>query len=386
MKKFSPSFTLVALLSMFLSRCSDDPNNVGINILPQKDALKADSVEIKATSDTTFLFRTSGSPTRLLIGSYQNLRARTLLQFAGFSAIPVNAIIDSATLALNISYRFKDSTGNLGFEVHEMLHAWNEQTFTWDSSNVPGTYRSTSDTTFLKAITIQDSIVKLRIDNLVSKWVLSGTNSPEGLIFIPDSISTNIVLGISNDVASTAPNLRVAYHNASDTTLTLLTLSFIPLQSSFVANGGPPLSSTVRYLQAGVAYRELMRFDSLSTVVPKKVSILQATLEVAADPASSLLNSASHDSILVYFLRDNTSPYVTQALGTLCVPAYNGTQKIFRSDIKNIVQQWVTHEPNYGIVFRTYNEFISLDRVALYGSNAAFSLKPKLKIVYTILP
>jgi hypothetical protein len=384
MKKFFLTFTLAALLLRLLSGCSDDPNAVGLNMLPPKDVLKIDSAETRATSDTTFLYRTSGSSTRLLLGSYQNLRARMLLQFAGFSAIPVNAIIDSATLNFNISYRFKASTRNfLAFEVHKMLRGWSEQTFTWDSSDVPGTYRSTSDTIFENFITIQDTIVSLRIDNLVHEWIQSGNNSPEGVIFIPDTISTNIVLGISNDAVSTVPTLTVAYHSPSDTTLTL---KLSPLQSTSVGNGNPPVSSTMRYIQAGVAYRALLRFDSLVSVVPSKVSVLQATLEIATDTVSSIFNDVSHDSILVYLLKDNTPPYTNEVLGTLCIPAYNGVQKIFRSDIRNMVQQWVTQGPNYGIAIRTFNEFTSLDRVALYNSKAAPSLKPKLKIVYTILP
>src|SRR5260221_494505 len=154
----------------------------------------------------------------------------------------------------------------------------------------------------------------------------------------------------------------------------------------FVADGPVPVSLTERYIQAGVAYRELLRFDSLSAALPNRVSILKAVLEIATDTASSLFNRVSQDSILAYMTRDNTAPYDTLTFGTLCKPSFDGTQKTFQADIKNIVQQWATNGPNYGIVLRTYNEFSTLDRVALYRATPVSSRTPKLKIVYTILP
>src|ERR1041385_7154656 len=47
--------------------------------------------------------------------------------------------------------------------------------------------------------------------------------------------------------------------------------------------------------------------------------------------------------------KSNTAPYSSLALATVCQPGVNGAQKVFRSDIKNTVQQWVTNQPNYGI-------------------------------------
>ncbi len=74
------------------------------------------------------------------------------------------------------------------------------------------------------------------------------------------------------------------------------------------------------------------------------------------------------------------------ALGTNCTPAYVGAQKIYRADIKAIVQQWFIHEPNNGVLLRAGAELTTLDRFALYGANASAALRPRLKITYTILP
>ncbi len=381
---YLPLFLAVCL---FLS-CSDDPNEVGIHMLPPQDMLNIDSVVTYATSDTTYLSRTTGSSTRLLIGSYRDhipniyLKSRMLLQFSGFTRVLSTATVDSAVLSFTINYRFKDSAGVLGFDVHKMLHYWNERTFTWDSSTVPGRYRTAPDTTFLQPISVHDSTIRLRIDTLVQGWISSGTNTPEGLILIPDTISSNIVLGMSNDPAA-FPVLTIAYHNVSDTTVKLI---LYPTQSMFVADGPIPASPTLRYIQSGVAFRELLRFDSLFTRLPSRVSILSARLEIATDTGTSLFNNVSQDSILTYMARDNTLPYDTLAFGTLCQPSLDGAQKIFQADIKNIIQQWATNSPNRGIVLRTYNEFFTLDRVALYKAYPLSPRTPKIKILYTILP
>src|ERR1041385_7605187 len=261
-------------LSLMLSSCSDEPNAVGINLIPPNDAIKIDSLETTATFDTTFLFRTTGSSSKLLVGNYNNgtgqhLKARTLLQFSGFLSVPPGFQIDSAILRLTADYRFKDSTGILGFEVHEMVRPWNEATFTWDSSNSSGAFQTVADTSFLKAITPQDTVIRIRIDTLVRDWVRTSNNAPYGIILIPDSISTNIVLGFRNEDQATAPRLTIIYHDTS----TSDSLVLLPTQTMFVGDGDIPVSTSLRYLQSGVAFRDLIRFDSLVSALPRNVII-----------------------------------------------------------------------------------------------------------------
>ncbi len=383
MKNILLALILFSVSALMFLECSDEPGSVGLGVLPRNDTLRVDSTSLYATSDTTFLLRASGSPTRLMVGSYQDLRARLLLQYSGFSNVPATAILDSAILSFNVDYRFKDSTGIFGFEVHKMLRSWHELTFTWDTSNYPNTYRSTPDTNILRIIGINDTILRVRIDRLAQEWIASGVNAPEGLILIPDTLTTNLILGMRNEFSTLAPSLTISYHHPADTTVNLV---LTPIQSSYVANGSPPSTPQLRDIQAGVVYRELLKFDSLSGTLPARVSILHATLDIATDRTSSLLTSGSTDSLLVYMTTNQVSPYKSLAYSTLCVPAFVGSQKVYRADIRNIVQQWVTVSQNYGLIIRTYNETTTLDRVALYGAGASGAVRPKLSIVYSILP
>lgn len=387
MKKIQFILFVIVLVSLVLASCSDDPGDVGLGILPPQDALEIDSVNIIATSDTTFLIRNTGSSAKLMLGNYDNgagqrMKAKMLLQFGGILSVPAGAIVDSAVLKLTIDYRFKNTSGVFGFKIHEMTVPWSEATFTWDSANVPGTFQSVADTSLLQMISTNDSALSVRVDTLIHDWIRGGINVPKGIILIPDSLSTNIILGARNEEAATAPRLTIWYHDSTDTNSFVL----LPIQSMYVGDGDIPVSSGLRYLQSGISYRELMRFDSISQFIPSKAIITQAFFEVAGDTNASIMNAYSHDSLIVYLVRDNTAPYSSLALGMLCEPALQGTQKVYRADIKAIVQQWTTNFPNYGIVLKNYNETASFDRIALYGTQAAPLLRPKLKILYTLLP
>ena len=83
-------------LALFLTGCSDDPNLVGLGVLPPQDSLQILARETFATSDTTILSRVVGGSSTLLLGTYETLEARTLLAFSGISAIPQTAVLDSA--------------------------------------------------------------------------------------------------------------------------------------------------------------------------------------------------------------------------------------------------------------------------------------------------
>lgn len=352
--------------------CSDEPNAVGLGILPPQDSLHIDSAVVSATSDVTFLKRIRSTATTLLLGRDQGLEGRTMLYFAGLSSIPATATLDSATLSLRVNYRFKDSSGTLGFEVRKMKTSFLQNTYTWDSLAVPGAFSDTVSGTFLKNITPLDSTLIARVDTtLIRQFMLSDNGS---VVLLP---SANIVVGVVNNLAT----LKVYYHNGDTTARTS---SFLPTVGAYVADGSIPATPSSIILQAGLVQRGIVRFDSLA--IPRQASITQAFLEVAIDTTSSLTNSYSNKTLLAFLLRGTTAPYDSVALGTVCTQSYRGNQLIFRANVKSIVQQWLTREPNYGIVLRTAGEFTSFDRFVLHSSSAPAGLRPRLNITYTLLP
>lgn len=370
---------LALLLVLAASGCSDEPNGVGAGLLPGSDSLRVSTAEVRATGDTTFLRRIRGSSTTLLLGSDQGVQARTLLLFAGLSLVPSSATLDSAVLRLRIVYHFKDSSGFAGIEAHRFTRPFTAESFTWDTTTAAGAYSDTVSGSLLQSITPADTLIAVRIDTaLIRQWMQTDNGS---MILLPTG---NTVIGIGNTTSATADTralLTVSYHDSADTTITLARAATL---GAFVADGTIPMPSDRVVLQSGVVTRGIIRFDSLP--IPRQASITQAFLELPIDTAASLLNSYSNDNLIVYLLRGTTAPWDSVALGTAGTPVTENGQKFYRAGVKSTVQQWLTRQPNLGIVVRATGEFNTLDRFVLYGAEAAPGLRPRLKITYTVLP
>lgn len=375
MRAFFPA-TLYLLTLLLLIGCSEDPNSTGIDFM---DRLTLDSIQSVATFDTTILTRLPGTSTTLLTGRYQDYEARSLIEFA-LPLFDAGTTLDSAVVIFNINYRFKDSSGQYGFSAHSMTRSWAPQTFTWDS--IPGTSDPSSSGSFIGTVSSSDSTLRFRLDTLlIRQWSQAGSGS---MMLVP-SLTAGMILGFSNAATVSAdlrPELVVSYHDTADTTIELRRRSS---RASFVANADFPAQAGRFYVSAAIGYRGIIRFDSLA--VPLNASITQAVLEVTVDPAGSLTNAFTRDSLIVYLMRKNVSPFDSLALGLVCQPVVVGPQKVFRADIRSIVQLWTTgREKNYGLLFRPYGEFTTIDRFSLYGIDGPPGLQPKLTITYTVVP
>ncbi len=242
------------MLSCCAPGCSDEPNAVGIKILPPQDSLHIVTYVASATSSSSFLDRVRGTSSTFLLGKTNGIEARTMLRFAGISAIPLTSVIDSAVLSLPINYRFKDSSGTLGFEVHRMLLPFTGTTFTWDSTTASGVYSDTVSGTFLRNITNQDTVLRLRIDTtLIKQWQQTDNGA---IILLPNAVGANVVVGVSN--ITSFPQLTVSYHDSADTIMTIAPTSTSGL---FLADGPLPVLPASFVLQAGIVYRGIVRFD-----------------------------------------------------------------------------------------------------------------------------
>ncbi len=367
----------IILLSLIVaSGCSDDPSEIGAGLVSPTDTVHVRYYSTGGTSDLSYLYRINGINS-ILVGKYEEIEVRALLQFPTLSSLPDTAIIDSAILKVPINYTFMDSLGRISANIHSLLKSWTLSTFTWDSSIVPGFYSNSPDAAFDHTLSSGDTAFFIHIETLINSWMEDSTDSSRGLIMIPDLGVTTTIAG----AVSKSPVLTISYRNDSgDTTHTL---SLNPSQQTFAANGSVPSSGLHTFLQAGISYRSIIRFDSLT--LPRSVSITEAILEFTIDESSSLFNEKTRDTVTAHFLRTNNYPYDTIALGTVCLPKETGGKKIYQGNIKSIVQQWVIGTPNYGIVLRPLGEYSTFDRFAIYGS-ASDSLKPKLSITYTILP
>jgi hypothetical protein len=328
---------------------------------------------------------TSSGSTRAgttLIGAYQGIETRSALQFSGFTALATTVSIDSAVLSLAVNYRFKEPSGTLAFSVHEILSSWSQDSLAWANTLDPAFASPGAAYRFLKNISPADTFVTVHVDSLVRKWVAAGLNAPNGLLLLPELLSTDIIAGSEPSVPlETRPAIKIYYRTTpADTQQPALTL--ITSQRAFVATSPQPVAPGKFFVQGGVSYRGRITFDSLA--IPAHASITQAVLEVSLDGAASLTNTHTRDSLIVHLLRKNLYPFDSLALGTLCLPAMNGSQKVYRATITPIIQQWISREPNFGLVLRPYGEFIAVDRFGIHGAAAPQALRPKLTITYTV--
>jgi hypothetical protein len=372
-------FLILILLS---TRCSNDPDETGLGLVSPQDTIKILSSATGATHDTTFIARISGGST--LIGLSDGIESRALLQFFGFNAIPGTAPVDSAVIEIPLNYWFRDSGGTMAFSAYEMLTSWSTTSFTWSASDSTGIHNTTPCASFLKNLQSTDTVLSFRIDSLARSWVQTGTYAPNGIIIMPNTISTNVIAGTRPSAYSdTRPLIKVFYRDTT-TADTTITWSSLAAQQAFVADATPVVYPGTIVVQAGVAYRGVIRFDSLS--LPPNVSITRATLRLVRDDAHSLLNPQIRDSLLAYLLLKSGPPYDSLALGSLCSPADSSGFHIYTADVRTIVQQWIIRKPNFGIVLRPYGEPTTFDRFSIYGSSAIAGLRPRLTITYTVLP
>jgi hypothetical protein len=182
-------------------------------------------------------------------------------------------------------------------------------------------------------------------------------------------------------LSDTRPLLTI---NSRDSAGTPDTVNLRSPRSIFVANATLPSLPQRTFIQAGVDYPVLLRFDSLA--LPPKVSVVEASLVFAIDEGASSLNAYSRDSLIAYLTRKDVYPYDSLILGSVCSPELIGIQKYYKANVRNIVQQWISREPNHGFAIHSYAEFTTLDRFSVYGADAPPNLRPKLTVSYTLFP
>lgn len=374
MIRFIPCSTLITFVIAYFIGCSKDPNAVGIGIIPNTDTLRTYIVETHATWDTTYSHRLVGGFFQLHIGQYQNLEAKTLLEFTDIPKLPPLSMIESTYIALEISYRFKDSSGQLDFSAHKMLHTWDERTFTRDSL-VSGSYETNTLASFQQVIKSEDRIIRLFFDTLLSRsWCDSGRSS---IILIPKH--SDIIVGCVR------PTFYVVYKDSLDSTQTI---KKFPKQQTFITTGDPPSISDILFLQAGKAWRSFLRFDSdtLKKLASQKVSITRAILEITMNDYASLSNFVN-DTLVVFLERRGKYPYDSLALPSLCTKKDDTNSRVYSAEVNSIVQQWITNSSGFGIVLTTFRETTTFDRFAIYSSTAVNTAnRPKIIITYTVLP
>jgi hypothetical protein len=371
---FLPFILILGLLSY--NGCTDDPPNaVGSDVLPVNDGFNILSYDTTASSSSTYLNRIGGVSTVMMLGKYQDNEARSLLSFTIDSTLYPKSRIDSATLNFRITYKYKDSLGTIGFEIHNMRTDFTPGTYTWDSLTT-SSYSDTVLGTYTAAIQPGDTILSVRLDTgAVRSWV---NNKKSSLILLPTNAST-MILGLAtvNSNESYQPKLSIAYHDSVDSTHVD---SIFTMQRVSITNCALPSVTQHVFVQGSIAERGLMKFDVSG--IPKNASVTQATLQLSLDTTISVLGYSSDSSVIAEIALDDSAKPTEGGLygkGT-----FQNSHTVTFS-IASVVQQWVTNRVNHGLVLRVLSEYVKFDRYSFYDATAPSSLKPKLSIKYSVV-
>ena len=389
MQRF-PAFLLlcISLLLLLLAGCSNDPPSAvgkGLVLRSGKDSLKVTGKTFLAISDSTVLNRITGNSIYLLLGKAEGVESRMLLRFSTVNGDTSSTGIESAVLYLRPVYLFKDTIGRLAFSIHlANSTVWDPKTFLWDSSNAPGFVNDTIAGRFNHTISASDTQIAIHLDtSIVRRWVAAGVGS---MILMP-SDSSNILGGFfNNSLYSVVPRCVITYHSSTDT----LPHTYEATAATFVANAPPfsiPAGASRFYTQSAVARRGIVKFNV--SAIERGATISSAILEVTIDPTLSTFTTPRRDTMLAHL--NLASAGDSLGYGVLNMTT-DSTQRVISFQVNTIVQKWVNHMyssngfANNGFVLRNYSEFSGGERIAFYGAHADSLHRPRLHIIYTLVP
>jgi hypothetical protein len=370
-------FSLPLIISVLIG-CKDEPTSIGIGLLSPNDIVRLDTVTTVATDGVTIRKRiNTGGSQNILVGRYQGYEARTLLLFSPIPDTLKDATVLSATLVLRQSYRFGNAQGNLSFTVNEVRQGWTQYGVTWDSVTT-GFFDAAARGSFDGAVADSDSVVVSVDPSLVKSWfTASGTSPILGMMLLPTPSSTMVVgfHSFQSLESSSWPLLTVTYAKGTVQD----TISFAAGADTFVANvENLPPDPSLMFVQAGVAYRPIVRFEF--PTVPEHSGIHQATLELTLNRTASQLNSFTVDSLFAFLAVnadsvDSRFPILGRRL--------DQTSDVYTFTITPFVQRWINGGPNVGLQLEAWAEAWTLDLFTFYSPSASPTLRPKLRVFFS---
>lgn len=373
------------LCGFLLFGCADELTEQNALTPPfiASDLLVKDTT-VYATGSSTFRVYVPMNGPVNLVGRSSNYVAQAAMQFFP-SLFPDRDTIDvlSADLTLRCVSWFGDSTGTFAFTVHKITREWSPSTMNWDSVG-PGFYESTTRGEYSGTISADTQSVVVSLDTaMVREWLRPNTITSHGILFVPTTAST-VVRGLhAFDFDSTHfyPTLKVVARGPSGA---VDTSSYNFGIDTFVGNiDNLNSNQELLYLQSGVVYRSIIRFDLAG--IPRGAIINTADLLLDRDLFSSRLTRFSGDSSAVAHMLFSADSSVFQAR-TAAGRLISDTLSTYSFDIRNTAQVWLK-ESNYGLILRmpSLSEFSSFNLLTFFNERATDpAVRPRIRIVYTV--
>ncbi len=387
MKISSVVFSLLALISLLISGCSDTPSSLGAGLIPQEDFLNVDTLTAYSATERSYLSRhTLGLSRTIAVGRTGSLEAEALIWFFNFPDTMKESTVNSVDLTLFPNYIAGDSTGAVSFDVHEITSSWTESGVIWDSLTALS-YNGTPVGSFSGAVADSDSIVISISPQLISKWFTSSADTLPvyGFLLKPNSppAAGTVIRGFGSFQETRVPRLRIiATQNSQIDTFTLNTG-----YDTYAVNGSPIVDPTKSiYVHPTLAYNGLLVFDV--SKLPRDAVIHQSMLELTRNTAYQYYSRPAIDSVIATFVLDSMA---RSDLSASSPPVSNRNGDIYRMNISSMVQRWVKGFPNQGVRIKAYDDnsgssaLGTLNPFVFYNSKSDPVLRPRLKIIYSTI-
>ena len=390
-------------LSVYTTGCADEPSSLGLNLIPPGDTSGVrvfdsyiDTMLITPTSHKKLTNTYSSG--NLMVGKNGNYDAKSLLLFSSLSNAYDTATVNSATLKLKYrNYYFpssnSDSLGQIAFDIYKINDTLNFGSITLDSIDNT-TFGTVSQGSYTGSPTADTQEVNISLNSsMVKDWLEVAadpnySNKNYGIVLSP-SIASNVIKAFysasyGND--DLKPELEIIVTKLGHTD----TLKFNATSSLSLVNTTINQTSELFFLQSGVAYVEVLKFDL--SKIPSTATINDVQLYLTLDSSNSILSRQSSKIIGAERVTD------TAGLVTDNTAIYNNTTppsnnkfmiRLLNNAYPSPFQRWLLGETNYGLYIRPTTIQQNLDLYAFYNTTASDPAKrPRIVIKYTprVLP
>ncbi|MBL0322243.1 MAG: hypothetical protein IPP80_07695 [Ignavibacteria bacterium] len=386
-------YAVIAAIGVILSSCNDLPTSVGSEVVPGTDTIYAlSSLDAPLLSNDTMssVREPLVNSTYFLIGNTQNDQARVFMEFTNYPDLGPDSAYDVVSADLQMfpqDYRYGDTSDrSVSFTAYELKRSWSANV-TWDSiwtADGSTDFYSTADApvcTYSEQVTVPaDSMIRVPFDvDAVKRWMVAGRDSSLvkevfGFVLLPSN--TSVIRQFRNlDGVVQVMKLRVITKKR-DTTQALDTVFVESAVANFVNT--PEAQAGELLVQGARIHRTSFKIDLDS--IPNNSVIVGGTLRITVNDAASTYGLFGRDeviairysppigSIIELSARDDASGvYIFTNIGPMLqlIRKYGGPAELIIKP-SGVYETW------------------RMNRLHIYGLNAADYLRPRVTVAYTI--
>lgn len=416
-------FLIIPLLLLFAG-CAEDEGKIGRRIYDPTIEGEVDEVFIYPSdfdSPAATYYATqvnAGQSLHLYIGEFNGVKAKFLLKFTGFLALPDSFSIQRAEITVTSGDVFADTSNlpstALEISVHRIddispSGEWHESSVTWDSLH----HWMEDDTIaqFNLPADFDTHSFNFEIDpSIVSEWFYADSLNPnQGLVFNysgePGFIRQFYSSENMPEDSLMKPRLQMVItpfeQDEVDTTIWIPgeddTVVVYATNDVFIARDDADLDEAYLYIGRTITYRSLFRYDLTELVTdsgqvfpPFGVYVNRAEFILFVDSDHPQYLGEYISAAATARLEDTT--WVSDPVSASFDPAYYGAISSVIEDsltlnITALFNQWVTHpELNTGFAVRFTNEGNEIARIPIWNPSPDDTLsakRPYLRVIYT---